>query len=504
MGHAAFDEASGTGSLLFETEEGLAAPVSGPTMAELLRGAAIPPLIVLNACESARSFDLFTGVATALVQAGVAAVVAMQFPISDVAAVTFSEVLYERLSALDPVDAAVAEGRLAIRLAQPGSMEWGTPVLFLRSPDGHVLKPIRPRRRLLRKAAPLGALALMAALLIWSIRGGPPVTDPDCPSPPGLDMIFAKIPGGTFRMGAKQGPKELEPVHEVTIRRSFCLANFEVTQRQWQEIIGSNPSDRKGDDLPVEKVSWEDTQVFLRKLNELDPGGEYRLPTEAEWEYAARGSGETLHGSGGDPDKLHHYGNCSSTRNDGHERTAPVGSFRPTTPWQLYDLHGNVWEWVEDRFGGYPSGPQVDPRGPTIGERRVRRGGSWAIKAENCSAVHRGASKPDYRSNDLGFRVVREPRTDTLPGITETDKDLFTIGSGFGAQSSKILHRLPGEKVAMTATQKAALSRLLEKVGFTQGAAGQLHPSHHAEDIGATLGDPSSLSELTSTTGVPK
>lgn len=403
MGHGLMDPVTGQGSLLFETEDGSSDPVDARTLASLLAGAGTPQLVVLNACDTGRfepSGDPFGSVAAALVRAGVSAVVATQLPISDEAAIAFSEALYEQITAGEPLETAVAAGRRAVFGRHPSSPEWAIPVLFTRMPDG----------RLFRR--PIGGLILAIAILVAFtvlviLAPAPLIYDPACPSPPGLDMAFVKIPAGKFRMGSRLGPRDQKPLHWVEITRPFCLGLVEVTQRQWKEVMGSNPSVVQGDDLPVEHVSWHDTQAFFQRLNELDPSGEYRLPTEAEWEYAARGGKEVLYGSAKGLPGLSRYGNCRE--GDGYEKAAPVGRFRPTA-WGLRDLHGNVWEWVEDVYGpSYPEGPVIDPRGPLAGEHRVRRGGSWDIKPENCSAVHRARSKPDYASADLGFRVVRRP-----------------------------------------------------------------------------------------------
>lgn len=419
MGHGVFAERGG--ELFFEDGQVHQTLLGTFLNYESLR------LVVLNACEGARASpsNLFSGVAQTLIRRGVPAVVAMQAEIEDRAAVAFSRHFYRFLAAGESVDVALAETRREM-LAERHETAWGAPVLYMQPRglktfgDDQVIDSPRPVPW--KAAALLLGLALTGLLGLWLSRSQPGriaaplprrvlnlTTDPRCPSPPGLDMAFSWIPPGTFRMGVDRGDKDAKPLHSVALTRPFCLGKTEVTQKQWQKIMGSNPSALQGDDHPVEKVSWDDTQVFLAKLRALDPAGEYRLPTEAEWEYAARGGREGGYGFGDDPSLLPRYGNCESAKgNDGFEKTAPVGSFEPNR-WGLYDMHGNVWEWVADFSSAYSEGPMTDPKGPSRGEKRIRRGGSWDIQPKNCRATTRGDSKPSYRSDDLGFRVARKP-----------------------------------------------------------------------------------------------
>jgi formylglycine-generating enzyme required for sulfatase activity len=198
----------------------------------------------------------------------------------------------------------------------------------------------------------------------------------------------------------------------VTITRPFCLGAYEVTQEQWKKTMnGDNPSDPKGDDLPVTRVSWNDAQRFVAKLNEKEKGAPYRFPTEAEWEFAARAGSEAQFSFGDDVDELPAYGNCGSGKtgkSDGFEGPAPVGSFK-SNPWNLYDVHGNVFEWVADWFGPYSAIPAIDPTGPATGKDRVRRGGSWKSIPESCRPADRSRSGPDEHYQDTGLRIARSP-----------------------------------------------------------------------------------------------
>jgi len=220
-------------------------------------------------------------------------------------------------------------------------------------------------------------------------------------------MRFVKIPAGMFRMGSTRGPAAEKPSHEVTLTQPFCLGISEVTQKQWKSVMYSSPSLASGDDLPVETVSWDEVHEFLAKLNETDPKVRYRLPTEAQWEYAASNGGQGIYGFGDDEEQLKGYGNCMGSRSGG---AMPVGSLKPTTRWGLYDMHGNVAEWVEDDFAPYKPEPVTDPfTRPEPEGLRGRRGGSYVNGADRCRAAARDYVRRGQASFDTGFRVVRDP-----------------------------------------------------------------------------------------------
>ena len=214
---------------------------------------------------------------------------------------------------------------------------------------------------------------------------------------PSLEMV--KIPAGSFMMGSNNGEDEEKPVHKVIISRDFWMGKYEVTQAQWKALMGNNPSYLKGDDLPVEEVNWGDVKDFIRKLNSLQNDYEYRLPTEAEWEYAARAG--TTGDYAGNLDSMAWYDANSGGK------THPVGQKSPNA-WDLYDMHGNVWEWVQDWYGSYPSGTVTDPTGATSGSYRVSRGGSWAGGAVRLRSAYRYYSPPSIGYYGVGFRVVRQ------------------------------------------------------------------------------------------------
>ena len=217
-------------------------------------------------------------------------------------------------------------------------------------------------------------------------------------------MVY--VESGTFTMGCTSeqgaGCYEMEkPAHQVTLS-SYYMGKFEVTQALWQAVMGSNPSKFKGSNYPVETVSWDDIQTFIRKLNSLT-GHTYRLPTEAEWEYAARGgtksNGYKYSGSNSIDQVAWYDGNSSST-------THTVGTKQPNEL-GIFDMSGNVWEWCQDWDGSYTSNSQTNPTGASTGSFRVLRGGSWFIDAGYCRVSNRGIDFPDYRRSLCGFRLLR-------------------------------------------------------------------------------------------------
>jgi formylglycine-generating enzyme required for sulfatase activity len=222
-----------------------------------------------------------------------------------------------------------------------------------------------------------------------------------------LGMQFVRIAPGTFQMGstASGAGEDQQPVHPVEITQSFYLGKYEVTQSQWEAVMGNNPSPHKGDNQPVVRVSWVDVQVFIRKLNARERGSAYRLPTEAEWEYATRSGLQTAYGFGDSSHQLNQYawygGNSAGQPHS-------VGQLKANS-WGLYDLHGNVWEWSQDWYGEtyYPSSPHRNPQGPSSGSHRVVRGGSWSSGSGNCRSASRGHWPPDFRSDYVGFRLLR-------------------------------------------------------------------------------------------------
>jgi formylglycine-generating enzyme required for sulfatase activity len=226
-------------------------------------------------------------------------------------------------------------------------------------------------------------------------------------SPPRKNSIgieFKLLPAGTFTMGDKDDA----PAHRVTLTKAFELGVYGVTQKQYEKVMGSTPSDFSGPQNPVEQVSWHEAVEFCRKLSALPAeqaaGRVYRLPTEAEWEYACRGGTTTLYSFGDDESQLGQY--AWYDQNSGNT-THAVGGKKPN-PWGLYDMHGNVWEWCEDWYGEYAPSASEDPMGASSGSSRVLRGGSWSNLASYCRAAFRGLHVPSDRYYGVGFRVVCE------------------------------------------------------------------------------------------------
>jgi formylglycine-generating enzyme len=236
----------------------------------------------------------------------------------------------------------------------------------------------------------------------------------------GIGMRFVWIPAGTFMMGSPKEEKgrwaENETQSKTTLSKGFYMGVYTVTQEQWKEVMGSNPSHFTGEkNLPVEQVSWGDCQEFVTKLRENDKKA-YRLPTEAEWEFCCRAGtttpfhfGETISTDQANYNGKYTYDTGKKGAN--RQKTTPVGSF-PANAWGLYDMHGNVYQWCQDWYwfwyGNYPEPivvDRIDPQGPEKGSNRVVRGGSWYGSPRYCRSADRWADKPGSRSNDCGLRV---------------------------------------------------------------------------------------------------
>ncbi|WP_288607534.1 SUMF1/EgtB/PvdO family nonheme iron enzyme [uncultured Prevotellamassilia sp.] len=211
------------------------------------------------------------------------------------------------------------------------------------------------------------------------------------------NMVY--VSGGTFIMGGDESSDQT-PTHSVTLS-SYYICKYEVTQALWRAVMGSNPSKFKGDNLPVEQVSWNDCQTFINRLNSYT-GRNFRLPTEAEWEFAARGGNYSRHykysGSNYISDVAWY---CDNSGN----RTHPVGT-KQANELGLYDMSGNVWEWCSDWYGSYSSYSQSNPTGATSGFGRVERGGNWCGLARYCCSSHRSYYAPGNSFDDLGLRLV--------------------------------------------------------------------------------------------------
>ena len=226
----------------------------------------------------------------------------------------------------------------------------------------------------------------------------------------GVEMVL--IEPGKFMMGSETGRDDERPVHRVTLTRPFYMGATEVTLGQWKAVMGNVPPHCEHADHPVHNVSWQECMEFCRKLTEkekgeglLPAGAAYRLPTEAEWEYACRAGSETAYCFGDDPDELDDYAWYGA--NSGG-RTHPAAQKKPNA-WGLYDMHGNAYELCLDWYGPYERDEAVDPTGPARGTHRVVRLGSHCpgCGADACRSAARSKTEPDYTSGTLGFRLVR-------------------------------------------------------------------------------------------------
>jgi formylglycine-generating enzyme required for sulfatase activity len=265
-------------------------------------------------------------------------------------------------------------------------------------------------------------------------RGGTVIKNP-------MGMEFVYVPAGNFMMGSadaavqtayKQAQIDVgadhaklewftreQPRHRVAIRKGFYMGRYEVTQAQWQAVTGNNPSNFKGcDQCPVEQVSWNDAQEFIRKLNAVNDDFTYSLPSEAQWEYACRAGtttefafGNSLSSGPANFDGNYPYDGAAKGVN--REKTTPVGSFRPNA-WGLYDMHGNVWEWCEDVWHENYNGAPADGSAWLSGgdsNYRVDRGGSWDFHGDALRSAYRFKAKPDVRVSNSGLRVVAVSRS---------------------------------------------------------------------------------------------
>ena len=220
-----------------------------------------------------------------------------------------------------------------------------------------------------------------------------------------FDMVF--VQSGSFNMGSNTGEADEKPVHSVSLS-DFYIGKYEITQKQWRAVMNTDPPELKFkgcDNCPVERVSWNDIQEFLTKLNQQFPGKHYRLPTEAEWEFAARGGNKsndyTYSGSNSINDVAWYSSNCGA-------KTHEVGGLQ-ANELSIYDMTGNVWEWCSDWYDEnyYKNSPSQNPKGANSGTTRVLRGGSWYFSSYNCRVAYRGRGFPTGRDSDAGFRVAR-------------------------------------------------------------------------------------------------
>jgi formylglycine-generating enzyme required for sulfatase activity len=230
-----------------------------------------------------------------------------------------------------------------------------------------------------------------------------------------IGMKFVFIPPGTFMMGSpshEPGRDSDEKQHQVTLTKGFYMQTTEVTQGQWYEVMGTRPWSgkehvRDSTNNPAVYISWNDCKDFIRRLNQKEGSDKYRMPTEAEWEYACRAGSTTRFYFGDSESSLGDHAWYRSNAWDAGEKYAHTVAQKQPNAWGLHGMHGNVWEWCQDWYGGYPSGSVSDPKGPSSGADRVLRGGSWGGGAGGCRSADRNRGNPGGGVSNLGFRAVR-------------------------------------------------------------------------------------------------
>ncbi len=288
------------------------------------------------------------------------------------------------------------EFMVSLFVSEDGGTTWQGPINSMTGDKGHGITPGTGKRitwNVLQDRE-----KLQGSAIAFKVRASYAAND----GSGSIEMVY--VEGGTFQMGSNDGEADEKPVHSVTLN-TFYIGKYEVTQKQWQDVMGSNPSGFTGcNNCPVENVSWNDIQDFIRRIN-AKTGSNYRLPTEAEWEYAARG---------GNKSRGYKYSGSHDIDavawNDGNSgsKTHAVGQ-KQANELGIYDMSGNVWEWCSDRFGGYSSYSQNNPQGPSSGSYRVYRGGGWGSYAQFCRASLRLSFSPGGRGGNLGFRLVVVP-----------------------------------------------------------------------------------------------
>ncbi len=435
VGHGGFDRQADEGVVVLTDEQGRAQPLLATQLARLLGDERALRLVLLNACEGARSSqrDIFSSAAAILVRRGIPAVLAMQHEITDRAAIEFARAFYDALSDGLPVDAAVSEGRKAVSLQVANTVEWGTPVLTMRAPDGVLFEMEAVETQ---PAAPEPSRTAAAPAQPSKLESAPVAK----PGP--IEIDWVNIPAGPFLMGSdkkkdKDAFDDELPQHTVTLaayrigRTPVTVAQFAqfvqatgyVTTAEkegwsytwsgsWEQVKGASWRAPRGPgsdvhqkgDHPVTCVSWLDAQAFCAWAGA-------RLPTEAEWEKAARGADGRIYPWGNEaPDASR----CNFNLNVGD--TTPVGQYpKGKSPYGVLDLAGNVWEWTSTIWGKNSDKPDFAyPYDPNDGRedrdrtdvRRLLRGGSWYFVARHVRSAFRDGNDPGVRFVDLGFRLA--------------------------------------------------------------------------------------------------
>jgi formylglycine-generating enzyme required for sulfatase activity len=438
VGHGRFDPVSGEGQLALADEAGRLCPLGATPLARLLADHRSLRLVFLNACEGARASpqDPFSSLSAVLVRRGLSAVLAMQYEITDRAAVELCQAFYEALVDNLPVDAAVSEARKAVSLSLPNSLEWGIPVLHLRAPDG-VLFSVQNKVEDIGQKTDESRLAKDGREPVepWKTTAPetrqPPAAEPADPNlltvtlAPGMTMDFVRIPVGEFWMGSDKQKDVLAddnelPQHKVELPE-YWMAKTPVTNAQYQAFVQASrhsaPQHWQGGKIPQDKeqhpvvyVKWEDATAFCQWASQAS-GQKIALPTEAQWEKAARGTDGWIYPWG---DAAPDANRCNFEMDV--KDTTPVGKYSPQgdSPYGCVDMAGNVWEWCADWFDekeySRRAKSQVhDPQGSASGSYRVLRGGAWVHNGRFVRCARRVRDTPSLVFNDVGFRPARSP-----------------------------------------------------------------------------------------------
>jgi formylglycine-generating enzyme required for sulfatase activity len=373
-------------------------------------------LALLNACEGARGSerDVFSSTATILVRRGIPAVLAMQYEVTDRAAIEVARAFYEALADGWSVDAAVAEARKAVSLAVANTVEWGTPVLCMRSPDG-LLFNVQEREATDAIRTDVEHKARSRARQVGRKKERPALV----PSPQPFEPELILIPAGEFLMGSdpqkdKDAPEEEQPQHTLYLP-DYYLAKTPVTNAQYAAFVKATNHERpehwkdgkppKGkEDHPVVEVTWHDAVAYCNWLGQVT-GKAYRLPSEAEWEKGARGTDGQIYPWGNEWDPKR----CNSFEG-GLKEITPVGAYpEGASPYGLLDMAGNVWEWCHSRYKSYPYNPKDGREDPEASDPRVLRGGSFYDIGRGVRCAYRHRRTPNYGYYYYGFRICVAP-----------------------------------------------------------------------------------------------
>ena len=439
IGHGGFDTHKDEGFLLLADEKGEATRLYAAELGRLLAGHRPLRLALLNACEGAKGGrDLFSSTARILMERGLPAVLAMQYEISDTAAIEFARTFYETLAEGFPVDRATAEARIAVSLAFSHTVEWGIPVLAMRAPDGHLFGQVQARRDDFSRSVP-------PAVVLEEVKTAKAATTNEettkvvttsretakAVTTNVLGIEWVEIPAGEFWMGDNNGLDNEKPCHLVELP-TYWIAKTPITNAQYQKFVqatghsvpkhwenGKVPQGKENH--PVVYVSWDDGMALAKWASE-QTGQTILLPSEAEWEKAARGGLVLPNGQQNPlPKRKYPWGEASdkskcNTDESGIKTTTPVDKYpQGASPYGVLDLSGNVWEWTRSLYKPYPYVARDGLEDLQLRDSRVWRGGAWNLQQFNARAASRGDGHPNSRGSPLGLRLVRAPRPPSLP-----------------------------------------------------------------------------------------